>query len=432
MAAARLMSAIIDRRVSMDGLTDDANGNPAYLALEQRDRDLVRAILMTALRHRNTIEALIARRLNRPLPDNANQLSHILHVACAQILFLDVPDSAAVNLAVTHAQRDPRSKRFAALVNAVLRKIAGNKERALPAAMAKTVDCPQWLFDRWVAAHGEEKALAIADMHRHKAPFDLTVKSNAEVWAEELGGIVLPTGTVRLARLPGPITEMEGFEAGEWWMQDAAASIPAHLFGNIEGKRVADLCAAPGGKTAQLVAAGAIVTAVDHSANRLKRLQQNLGRLGLDAEVVASDVMKYEPPDLFDAVLLDAPCSSTGTIRRHPDVAWTKTPEEVAKLADIQSRLLNRAVELTKPGGTIVFSNCSLDPLEGEELVARFCENNEIVALGPIKPQDHPRITQFITAEGYLRTTPADWPNDDPQMAGLDGFFAARLRKKPA
>jgi 16S rRNA (cytosine967-C5)-methyltransferase len=428
--AARLLGAVIDARTPLDGLTDDAHGHPHYRALEMRDRGLVRAILATALRHRVTIGKLIETRLERPLPANAHSLSHILHVAAAQILFLDLPDSAAVDLAVSHAKSDPRSARFAALVNGVLRGLARIKEDALPRALAATRDAPEWFAARLAAAYGAEKAAAILAMHRHEAPVDFTVKSEPDLWAERLDGIVLPTGTVRLVDFPAPVAELPGYGGGAWWVQDAAASLPARLLGDVRGQRVADLCAAPGGKTAQLARAGAVVTAVDISANRLKRLSANLARLQLEADVVEADILSYAPAGLFDAVLLDAPCSSTGTVRRHPDVPWTKSPEDVAKLAALQRRLLESAVRLVKPGGRIVFSNCSLDPTEGEELYRAFLAETPGVENEPLLPGEIQGIEPFITAEGTLRTTPADLDFGDPRLSGMDGFFAARMRRR--
>jgi 16S rRNA (cytosine967-C5)-methyltransferase len=428
-AGARLLSAITDKHVSLDGLTDAKGGNPAYLALSPRDRALVRGILMTALRFRNTIEALIAARLSRPLPENARMLSHILHVGAAQILFLDVPDHAAVDLAVAHASGDPRTKKYAGLVNAVLRKIAGRKDRALPAVLRETIDAPQWFVDRMVAAYGGDKAGRILEMHRHEAPVDLTVRSDPEGWAERLGGAVMPNGTVRLLSIDGPISGMEGYADGEWWVQDAASSLPTRLFGDIRGKRVADLCAAPGGKTAQLALAGARVAAVDISENRLKRLRENLTRLGLQAETVRADASSYGPEEMFDAVLVDAPCSSTGTIRRHPDVPWVKNDGDVVRLAEVQRRLLYHAVEIVVPGGTIVFSNCSLDPREGEQLLEAVLTNDTRVKLDPVKPGEYKGLDTFLTSQGTVRTTPADWPAEAARLSGLDGFFAARLRR---
>jgi 16S rRNA (cytosine967-C5)-methyltransferase len=428
-AAARLLSAIVDKHVSLDGLTDNKGGNPAFLALSSRDRALVRGILMTALRYRNSIETLIASRLNRPLPENARMLSHILHVAAAQILFLDIPDRAAVDLAVQHASDDPRTKKYAGLVNAVLRRIAERKQRALPTVLSKTVDAPEWFHNRMIEAYGTAKAARILEMHRHEAPVDLTVKSDPEGWARRLGGTTMPNGTVRLVSIEGSITDLEGFTEGAWWVQDAASSLPARLFGDIRGKRVADLCAAPGGKTAQLALAGAFVTAVDISDNRLKRLRENLARLGLEAETIKYDASKYQPDRPFDAVLVDAPCSSTGTIRRHPDIAWVKSDSDIVRLAEVQGRLLLHAIDLASPGGTIVFSNCSLDPREGEYLVETLLRENTQVEIDPVRKGEFSGLDEFITPAGTIRTTPADWPRETPRLSGLDGFFSARLRR---
>ncbi|MEO3387278.1 RsmB/NOP family class I SAM-dependent RNA methyltransferase [Mesorhizobium sp. CAU 1741] len=428
-AATRLLAAVIDAKTSLDGLTDNDHGHPQFRALDMRDRSLVRAILTTALRFRGTIDALVSARLDRPLPANAHTLSHILHVAAAQMLFLDVPDSAAVDLAVTQAGEDPRTKRFSGLVNAVLREIGRRKERALPAAMGATDDAPQWFVERLKSAYGDDHAAAILAAHRLEAPVDLTVKSDPAGWAERLGGIVLPTGSVRIEKLDASVPDLPGFAEGEWWVQDAAAAIPARLFGDISGLRVADLCAAPGGKTAQLAQAGARVTALELSPNRAKRLAANLARLQLEAEIVEGDLFAFRPQELFDAVLLDAPCSSTGTVRRHPDVPWTKGPDDVARLADLQSRMLAHAATLVRPGGCLVFSNCSLDPLEGERLVDDFLAANPEMRLDPVSAEELPYLAPFVASDGAIRTTPAGLVMGTPGLSGLDGFYAVRLRR---
>lgn len=427
-AAARLLAAVIEARTPLDGMTDAHHGHPQYRALDERDRGLVRAILISALRHRVTIESLIAARLDRPLPGNAHMLSHVLHIALAQILFLDIPDSAAVDLAVSQARADPRTQRFAALVNAVLRGVARAKETALPTALAAARDAPAWFIKRLEDAYGAAQAEAILAAHRLESPVDFTVKSDAEKWAGLFGGTVLPTGSVRLGKLDRAVTELPGYAEGEWWVQDAAAALPARLFGPISGLRVADLCAAPGGKTAQLLLAGAHVTAVEISENRMKRLASNLARLNLDAELVVADIATYAPAEKFDALLLDAPCSSTGTVRRHPDVLWTKTEADIIKLAGVQRRLLVHAAKLVRPGGTIVFSNCSLDPQEGEHLVRAFLAETPDFALAPIAPDEISGIADFVSPEGWLRTTPAGMPMETAALSGLDGFFAARMK----
>lgn len=431
-AAAKLLAAVIDARTPLDGLTDHEHGHRQYRALDMRDRALVRAILTTALRFRVSIGTLLSRRLHKPLPANATALAHILNVAAAQILFLEVPDSAAVDLAVTHAKSDPRTQRFAGLVNGVLRSLARAKDSELGPALESTTDAPAWFAERLQAAYGPERAVRILAAHRIEAPVDFTVKSDAEGWAARFGGIVLPTGTVRVKRLPAPVEDLPGFVAGEWWVQDAAAALPARLLGDVAGRRVADLCAAPGGKTAQLVLAGAEVTAVDLSRNRLARLARNLDRLGMRADLVEADILAFRPDRPFDAVLLDAPCSSTGTVRRHPDVPWTKTLEDVKKLAGLQFSMLEAASRLVRPGGRLVFSNCSLDPLEGEALLARFLRSPSDLVPERIDRREVPGIEAFVTPEGTLRTTPADLDLGSPEISGLDGFFAARLRRRPA
>ncbi len=426
-AAARLLGAVIDARTPLDALTDGEHGHPQFLSLDQRDRALVRAILVSALRHRCTVEKLITQRLERPLPPNAHSLSHILHVAAAQILFLDVPDSAAVDLAVAQAKDDPRAQRFSGLVNGVLRNIARQKEVALPEALASTRDAPVWFAERLEAIYGREHADAVLEAHRIEPPVDFTVKSDPQLWAERLGGRVLPNGSVRIQRLTASVPELPGYAEGEWWVQDAAASLPARLLGDVAGLAVADLCAAPGGKTAQLALAGARVTAVDISASRLKRLNTNLERLRLSADIVKADLLVWNPDRKFDAVLLDAPCSSTGTVRRHPDVPWTKSPEDIAKLAQLQRKFLESALRLVRPGGLVVFSNCSLDPAEGEDLLRQLLAERPDVALEPILPQELPGAEHFVTAEGFLRTTPATGDGEG-RLGEVDGFCAARLR----
>lgn len=428
--AARLLAAVIDAKTPLDGLTDAEHGHPQYRSLDARDRALVRAILATALRYRVTIAKLLSRRLERPLPPNATALTHLLHVAAAQILFLDVPDSAAVDLAVGHAKGDPRTARFARLANAVLRGLTREKDAELAPALAATIDAPDWFAERLADAYGEAEAEKILALHRLEAPIDFSVKGDPAGWAERLGGIVLPTGSVRVERLPGPVSDLPGFSEGAWWVQDAAAALPARLLGPVGGLKVADLCAAPGGKTAQLVLAGAHVTAIDLSASRLARLRQNLERLGLAAEVLRADLLAFEPAEMFDAVLLDAPCSSTGTVRRHPDVPWTKTPADIERLATLQRRLLDRAVGLVRPGGRILFSNCSLDPQEGERLVETFLSDTPGVVADPIKPGEAAGIEPFLTTQGWLRTTPAGLDLGRPEISGLDGFFAARFIRK--
>jgi len=425
--AAKLLAAVVDRKISLDGMLDLTHGNPAYKALSDADRALTRAILNTALRHLPRIEAAIASLIDTPLPEGARALHHVLVIAAAQILHLDVPPHAAVDLAVEQANRDPRNRRFAKLVNAVLRRLDREKDEIL-VATAGISPVPAWFRKRLVALYGEAEGDRIAEAQLVPAAIDLTVKSDPALWAEKLGGTVLPTGSIRLTAFEGAVSALEGFEEGAWWVQDVAASIPAKLFGDLKGKKVADLCAAPGGKTAQLIAAGAEVIAVEQSGNRLARLKENLGRLGYEAELVGGDLFEFKPAELLDGVLLDAPCSSTGTTRRHPDVLWTKGPEDVAKLAALQEKMLRHAVTLVKPGGIIVFSNCSLDSLEGEELVVRVLKDHPELARLPVNPKDWPGLETAISPLGEFRTTPAMLPAGENFVGGMDGFFASVIQ----
>jgi 16S rRNA (cytosine967-C5)-methyltransferase len=425
MAAVKLLAAVVEQKTSLDGMMDEEHGNPAYSALSIADRALVRAILNSCLRQLTRIDAIFDRFLDKPLPDGARNLRHILAVAAAQILFLDVPDHSAVDLAVEQARRDPRSARFSNLVNALLRRLGREKDTVLAEVSATVPVFPAWFQNRLEKVYGAAAAQAIGDACLTPAPVDLTVKSDPNGWAEKLGGLLLPTGSVRLPEFQGSVTELEGFTEGEWWVQDAAATIPANLFGDLKGKAVADLCAAPGGKTAQLVLLGGNVTAVEQSGSRMKRLKGNLARLGMEAEFLQSKLEDLPAEPRFDAILLDAPCSSTGTIRRHPDVFWTKDGADVEKLASVQGRLLRHAFGLLKPGGTLVFSNCSLDPLEGEELIGAFLKDNAWAARVPVSPENWPGLEAAIDANGDVRTTPA-------MLGGMDGFYAAVLTRLPS
>lgn len=423
-AASRILAAVIDKKTSLDGMLDPEHGNPAFMALNDADRGLVKAILQSALRHLPRIEAIIGQLLDSPLPDGARSLHHLLVVAAAQMLYLDVPDHSAVDLAVEQANSDPRSRRFAKLVNAILRRIGREKDSLL--SSVDDLPCmPDWFMQRLVETYGLQQASAIAASQLEPPTIDLTVKSDANGWAERLGGRVLPTGSVRMDRFRGSITALEGFEDGQWWVQDAAAAIPAKLFGDLTGKRVADLCAAPGGKTAQLIMAGGNVLAVEQSKSRLKRLESNLERLALSAETRCANLLEVQDAEGFDAILLDAPCSSTGTTRRHPDVLWTKDAGDITKLAALQEKLVRHALDLLKPGGRLVFSNCSIDPTEGEDVVSRVLAEDARLHVIPISVADWPGLEAAITSRGEFRTTPAMLP----EFGGLDGFYAVVIAK---
>ncbi|HEU5018314.1 MAG TPA: transcription antitermination factor NusB [Pseudolabrys sp.] len=421
--AADILDGVLRRRIALDEQLAGKGAHPGLIALADRDRALMRRLVATVLRRLGTLRHLIGGFLERGLPPDAPRIETILLLGAAQILWLDVPDHATVDLSVRLAQADRRAARYAGLVNAVLRRIAQN--RTLPLDDNRPHDTPDWLLQRWTAAYGAETARAIAYANGHEPALDLTTKANPESWAERLHGRVLPTGTVRtLAQ--GSIALLPGFAEGAWCVQDAAAALPARLLGNVRGLKIADLCAAPGGKTAQLALGGAAVSAVERSPARVARLRENLARLALKADTVAADALEWQG-GTFDAVLLDAPCSSTGTIRRHPDVPWLKSEADIVALTSLQQRLLDRAVEFTRPGGRLVYCVCSLEPEEGEQQIAALLARDPRVAREPVCATELDGCAEFISPKGDLRTLPMHWPDPDPRWSGLDGFYAARL-----
>jgi len=431
LAAASLLEGVLRYNRPLDEQLDDKHAKAGLRELSERDRALARRIVATVLRRLGTLRRLIGCMLDRGLPKDAPQVESALLIGAAQLLFLDIPNHAAVDLSVRLVQRDRRLGRYVGLVNAVMRRIASAGSEQLAELDWLHLDTPEWLFNRWVNTYGERTARAIAHIHSLEPPLDVTVKSDPEAWAKRLGGRKLPTGSVRLIA-HGPISALPGYAEGNWWIQDAAAALPARLFGDLRGCSVVDLCAAPGGKTAQLASCGALVTAIDRSSLRTARLRENLSRTGLQATTVVATAEDWKPDPAtatFDAVLIDAPCTSTGTIRRHPDIPWRKALGDIAVLSAIQRRLLARAIELTRPGGTIVYCTCSLEPEEGENIVSATVEKDRRVRPKPITSADLPGIEEFVTPRGELRTLPCHWPDADSRMCGLDGFFAARLER---
>jgi 16S rRNA (cytosine967-C5)-methyltransferase len=429
--AADIVEGVLNRHRALDEMLEgsDARAATAALAaLSDRDRGLTRAIVAVVLRRLGTLRHLLESFLEEGLPAQAPRVEIVLLIGAAQILFLEVPDHAAVDLAVRLAREDRMALHFAGLINAVLRRIAHEGKERIATLDAPVLDTPPWLMARWIKNYGEATAHAIAAANGRESALDLTVKSDAEGWAAKLEGRVLPTDSVRTI-VHGAVTALPGFDEGAWWVQDAAATIPARLLGNVAGLRVADLCAAPGGKTAQLIVGGAKVTAVDRAPGRLKRLQENLTRLSLEAELVCADAAAWTPEQHFDAVLLDAPCTSTGTIRRHPDVPWLKRSADITSLAAAQRRLLDHAITLVKPGGKLVYCTCSLEPEEGVDVVAALLAREQSVRRAPITAAEVFGQTDFISPDGDLRTLPCHFTDADSRFAGVDGFYAARLEK---
>jgi 16S rRNA (cytosine967-C5)-methyltransferase len=427
--AAEMIDGVLLRRRPLD---EQLEAHQGFKTLSDRDRALTRRLAATVLRRLGTLRALLNRMLERGVPHDSQRTETALLIGAAQILWMDVPDHAAVDLSVRLVQSDRRGAKYAGLVNAVLRRCTREGAPLLAEIAQQTPDIPAWLMNRWVACYGDGTARQIAAALAHEPALDITVKGDATDWASRLHGEVLPTGSVRTL-LHGPVTLLPGFNEGQWWVQDAAAALPARLFGDIKGKTVADLCAAPGGKTAQLALGGADVTAIDRSPARAARLRDNLARLGLSANVVVADANSWsdEHDARFDAVLVDAPCTATGTIRRHPDIAWLKAASDVTTLAAAQRKLLRRAVALLKPGGTLVYCTCSLEPEEGEQAIEELLSSGAGLRRVPVQASEVGGLQELISPSGDLRTLPCHLPAADPRLAGLDGFYAARLVVNP-
>src|SRR5450432_662218 len=403
--AADILDGVLHKHRTLDEQLDGSGAHPGLKGLSDRDRALMRRLVATILRRLGTLGHVLSRLLDRGIPTDAPRAQSALLIGAAQILWMDVPDHAAVDLSVRLVQSDRRAAKYAGLVNAVLRRCAREGQPLIDEVNAQTLDVPPWLLARWIAHYGETTARDIALAISHEPSLDITVKSDAAQWATRLHGETLPTGTVRTL-LQGSVTMLPGFAEGQWWVQDAAAALPARLFGDIAGKSIVDLCAAPGGNTAQLAHAGARVVAVDRSPARMARLRDNLTRLGLAADTVVADAVDWQgtEPGGFDGVLLDAPCTSTGTIRRHPDVAWLRQEADIAALVALQKRLLQKVVTLLKPGGTLVYCTCSLEPEEGEHAVAALLASEPSVQRAPVETSEVAGLAEIVTPEGDLRT----------------------------
>jgi 16S rRNA (cytosine967-C5)-methyltransferase len=426
--------AVTARRVALDVLDRVLGPEPrpfdeafqAHRGLERlavRDRAFARLLVTTVLRRLGQLDKAVLPLLRyRP---KSRSVTNMLRLGAAQLLFLSTPHHAAVGETVRLAQ-GPHTREVP-LLNAVLRRVAAGGRALLEGQDEARLNTPRWLFEGWAAAYGEEAAAGIARAHAGEPPLDLSVRRDPERWAATLGAELLPTGTLR-RRSGGLIEALPGFDEGAWWVQDAAAALPALLMGEVRGRRVLDMCAAPGGKTAQLCAAGANVTAVERSPRRAEFLAGNLARLGMRAEIVVADANEWEGPSGggFDAVLLDAPCSATGTIRRNPDIPWLKEPGDVTRLVEAQDRLLASAARLARPGAAIVYAVCSLQPEEGPERVAAALAAGGPLERDPVRRGELRGLEADLTGQGEVRTLPTHMA----ASGGLDGFFIARLRRR--
>jgi len=422
-AAISLLQGVTLDQLPLDQLLET---NAEFTKLEGRDRSFAHALVASALRHGGEIAGVLAKFVNKPLPKSSGMAIDILTLGTTQLLFMDVSPHAALDLSVDLAKQDRKAQHFSGFINAVLRKVSREGRAVLETLNGPRLNTPDWLWQEWVRAYGEATAQAIAAAHLHTAPLDISAKRDAAHWAAALRGELLPTGSIRLTTADGPLNDLPGFSSGDWWVQDAASALPVQLFRSIVGKTVLDLCAAPGGKTAQLAAAGAVVTAVDDSVSRLNRMRENLSRLNLKVAVTLGDVLSLAAHTRYDAVLLDAPCSATGTIRRHPDLIYLKTQRQLAALVELQEKMLAHAASFVKPGGEMIYCTCSLSPLEGERQVFNFLRGHENFTLSPIKADELGGASQLVTPAGLLRCLPS---MKIGESAGLDGFFAARFTR---
>ncbi|MBU6475710.1 MAG: RsmB/NOP family class I SAM-dependent RNA methyltransferase [Alphaproteobacteria bacterium] len=420
-AAFSILNDIFFRRRSLDEALagQDSGGLPA------RDRAFARLLVVTVLRRARQMDAVLAHFLHEPFDAlKPASLINVFRLGMAQLVFLGTPEHAAVNTTVELAAAEGIAHQKA-LVNAVMRRLAREGFPEMPGRDAGKFNTPEWLWNAWMKDYGVEAALGIAAANLGEAPLDISVKNDPQGWAEKLGATVLPTGSLR-KQAGGFIPDMAGYAEGAWWIQNAAAALPAALLGDMRGKAVVDLCAAPGGKTAQLANAGAKVTAVDRSAQRIARLKENMQRLRFeDVETVIADGATWKPAALVDAVLLDAPCTATGTIRHQPDVLHLKEPKDQEKLVTLQRRLLSNAAEMLKPGGTLVYCTCSIQKAEGEEQAGWVLSQGLPLRRVPVTHNGIPELAEMVTEQGEIRCLPNHWQD----FGGIDGFFVARFAR---
>jgi len=415
-AAQSILSEVLRKQRPLDAAL------AATAALEARDAGFARVIASETLRRLGQLDALIRTYVPTPPARNrAGSTPEILLAGACELLFLDVAPHAAVDAANRLAQADGKAVHFKSLINAVLRRVAREGKEVIAAQDAARLNTPDWLWQRWVEAYGEETTRAIASTHLSIPPLDIVTKGAAPDVPEASALF----GQVWRLDEPVRVDTMPGYVQGDWWVQDAAATLPALLLGDVSGKAVIDLCAAPGGKTAQLAAAGAQVTAVERDGARMERLKDNLQRLRLDASLIVEDARDFRLEEPAPFVLLDAPCSATGTIRRHPELPWIKGASDVTLCAQTAGELLDAAADMTAKGGLLVFAVCSLEREEGPEQVEDFLRHRPEFSREMVAPHEVYGLGELIDANGDLRTLPCHLA----QRGGMDGFYGARLRR---
>jgi 16S rRNA (cytosine967-C5)-methyltransferase len=420
-AAISVLGEVLRKRRPLDAVLDETI--PATLA--PRDAGFARAIASETLRRFGQLDALLRTFIKKPpAPHRSGPTLEILLAGACELLFLDVPAHAAVDAANRLAAADNKAVHFKPLINATLRRIAREGASVLAAKDAERLNTPDWLWSRWCEFYGNDGARAIARAHVHNPALDLMLKSLDDVAEFGEHARLLPGNVLRLYDAAA-VESLSGYGDGTWWVQDFAASLPARLLGDVHGKRVIDLCAAPGGKTAQLAAAGADVIAVEREPQRIARLKENLARLKLSATVLEADVRDLTS-ERAECVLLDAPCSATGTIRRHPELPWIKSAADINVCVQNAGELLDTAADMVTPGGTLVFVVCSLEHEECAGQIDDFLRRTDNFHRDPVSPADVFGMSEIISAEGDLRTLPFHLAEE----GGMDGFYAARLKRR--
>lgn len=385
--------------------------------LGELDTKFVKLLVFETLRHYGQSKTILNKYIKRKFSGKKKDIEYVLILAITQLKYLKTPSHAVVNMAV-ELTKEIKQKYFSGLVNAILHAISRDLDKNNPDVL---LNLPDWMREKWIETYGEERVRSFIDVFNSAAFLDISVKDDAKGWAKKLNAEVLPTGTVRCAMVDN-IQALPGFEEGAWWIQDASSALPAHLFSDVNGKKGADLCAAPGGKTAQLVSKGAMIDAYDISEKRLLRLKENLVRLNIEDKVtvICSDALQIKTDKLYDFVLLDAPCSATGTIKRHPDLLHIRTNEDVIRLSQLQNELLEHAVTLLKKGGELVYATCSLEKEENELLIQSFLKK-------------HPNIKRLTPTASFLKPFLNEFgavqvcPNSQVIQ---DGFYAVLLMKE--
>lgn len=435
--ALNVLESVLDRKQNLDLSMES---DTSFAELDPRDKSFTRMLVCTVLRRLFQIDDIIRKLENNPKKAPPAMVKNILRIGVAQIMFMNVPDHAAVDTCVSLTEHRGFSN-IKGFVNGMLRKLASSKSQYSSNDMNMWNAVPRWLFRSWEKDYGTETAKHIAIASLCEAPIDITVKNHSDrsavnIWAEKLAADIIAGNSLRKTS-GGRIESLNGYEQGEWWVQDFSASIPVNLFGSdIKGKTVIDLCAAPGGKTAQLVAMGADVIAVDRSKNRLKRLETNLGRLGFAEKVhiETADAGVWSPADLnnkyseekitkAEFILLDAPCSATGTIRRNPDIMHLKSPDDVIRMSKLQTSLLKQALSYLSKNGVLLYCTCSLQKDEGERVISTFLDENPQASRVPITADEIFGLSDAITPDGEVRILPSMMST----KGGVDGFFISRL-----